>query len=98
MLEFGGVGVKNNAGSKASLRTLSGGTSCGCLREEPHMGKGPDGKGPCFSVSPGGHGQDTSMWVYPRGLGTRPAPGSPQRTLLMAEGGESSRQRRVRGM
>ena len=41
VLELGGVGVKSNAGSKASLGTLSGEPHVGALRDEPHMGKGP---------------------------------------------------------
>ena len=96
VLELGGVRVKSSAGSKASLGTLSG---------EPHMGasemsltwaRGPGSKGPCFSVSPKDTGKTLACGSTPGVWGQDVPQGPPQRTLPMAEGGDS-RQRWVRG-
>lgn len=51
------MGVKNNAGSKASLGTLSREPHVGASERSHTWGKGPDSKGPCFSVSPGDTGK-----------------------------------------
>ena len=79
MLEFGGVGVKNNAGTKASLGTLSREPHVGASEMSHTWGKGPDRKDPVsllaqktqarhFHVGlPQGPGDKTCARVPPRG-------------------------------
>ena len=63
------MGVKNNAGSKASLGTLSGEPHVGASERSHTWGKGPDSKGPCFSVSPGDTGKLSTSRVLRLGWG-----------------------------
>lgn len=88
VLGLGSEGQQARDARLVAKDPLTEGASCGCLREEPFMGKGPDSKGPCFSVSPGDTGKTLPCGSTPEAWEQDLPQGPPRRTLLMAEGGE----------
>ena len=78
VLELGGVGVKSNAGSKASLGTLSGEPHVGASEMNHTWARGPDSKGPCFSVSPKDTGKTLACGSTP-GVWGQDVPQGPPR-------------------